>query len=64
MRSAKQKEMFEISDMRRREILLLKSVCPLVPLHTSVPGYFLGFKVLNFNIFWGMKVLWIFFGSS
>ena len=28
---AKQKEMFEISDLRRREILLLRSVCPFVP---------------------------------
>ena len=36
-------------------------------------GSFLGFKILNFNIFcgfqivntfWGMEVLWIFFGSS
>ena len=35
------------------------------------PGLFLGFKILNFNIFggfrklnifWGMKILWIFFG--
>ena len=33
-------------------------------------GYFLGFKILNFNIFrgfsneyfWGTKILWIFFG--
>ena len=24
-------------------------------------GYFLGFKILNFNIFWGMKILWKFF---
>ena len=33
MRGAKQKEMFEIeiSDLRRREILHLNSVCPCVP---------------------------------
>ena len=31
MRGAKQKEMFEISDLRRREILLLRSLCPFVP---------------------------------
>ena len=31
MRGTKQKEMFEISDLRRREILLLRSVCPFVP---------------------------------
>ena len=41
--------------------------------HTYVgSGYFLGFKILNFNIFWGfqknefffgMKILWIFFSG-
>ena len=31
MRSANQKEMFEISDLRRREILHLRSVCPFFP---------------------------------
>ena len=31
MRGAKQKEIFEISDLRRREILLLRSVCLFVP---------------------------------
>ena len=33
MRGAKQKEMFEIeiSDLRRREILHLRSLCPCVP---------------------------------
>ena len=30
MRGAKQKEMFEISDLRRREILHLRSVCQFV----------------------------------
>ena len=44
--------MFEISDLRRREILHLRSVCP--------PGdvgscYFLGLKILNFNIFGGFQ---------
>ena len=68
--------MFEISDMRRREILILRSVCPLVPQgggggggDTQIfsyilrPGLFFGFKILNFNIFGGMKILWIFFGG-
>ena len=43
-------------------------------IHTYAWGYFLGFKILNFNIFWGfqkkkkniflgMKILWIFFGG-
>ena len=66
MRGAKQKrEMFEISDLRRREILLY--------FHTYIgTGYFFWFKLLNFNflgffffrklnIFGGMKILWIFF---
>ena len=50
--------MFEISDLRRREILHLKSGCPFFPrgrgegvlwyFHTYVgSGYFLGFKILN-----------------
>ena len=30
MRGAKQKEMFEISDLRRRETLHLRSICPFV----------------------------------
>ena len=30
MKGAKQKEMFEISDLRRRETLYLRSVCPFV----------------------------------
>ena len=39
-------------------------------LYIRRPGYFFGFKILNFNIFWGfqkinifsgMKILWIFF---
>ena len=42
--------------------------------HTYVgSAYFFGFKILNFNIFWGfqknkfflgMKILWIFFGGN
>ena len=49
MRGAKQKEMFEISDLRRREILHLRS-------DTYVGlSYFLGFKILNFNIFGGFQ---------
>ena len=63
MRGAKLKEMFEISDLRRRETLHLRSV----RLSTSDGGV----KILNFNIFedfrkteyfWGMKILWIFLG--
>ena len=63
MRGAKQKEMFEISDLRR-EILHLRSVCfspGLIPgagvllyFHAYVgsgSGYFWGFKILNYNIF-------------
>ena len=44
MRGAKQKEMFEISDLRRRETLHLRSV----RLSTTDGG---GVKILNFNIF-------------
>ena len=59
MRGAKKKEMFEISDLRRREIFHLRSVCPFSPggggtlyFHTYIgSGYLLGFKNLNFNIF-------------
>ena len=47
MRGAKQKEMFEISDLKRREILHMSVRFP--PCVGS--GYFLGFKILNFNIF-------------
>ena len=82
MRGAKQTEMFEI--LRRREILHLRSVCPpgvcgrggggtLIFSYICWPRLFLGFKILNFNIFggfrklnifWGMKLLWIFFWGS
>ena len=55
MRGAKQKEMFEISDLRRREILHFRPVCPFVwYFHIFIGlGYLLGFKILNFNIFGG-----------
>ena len=64
MRGAKQKEMFEIqiSDLRRREIHHLRSVCPCVPqagectlifsyLHR--PVLFLGVENFEFQYFWG-----------
>ena len=48
MRGAKQKEMFEISDLRRR----VRSVCPFIPLLGGGGGgtlaIFGGFKILNF----------------
>ena len=61
MRGAKQKEMFEISDLRRR----VRSVCPFVPLCVCMVWggggtlifscirrlwLFLGLKFLNFNL--------------
>ena len=49
------KKMFEISDLRRREILHLRSVC-------VGSGYFLGFKILIFNIFGGFRKLNTFLG--
>ena len=62
MRGAKQKKIFEISDLRRK-ILHLMSVCPPPPppgvllyFHAYVgSGYFWGFKILNFNIFGGFQ---------
>ena len=51
MRGAKQKEMFEISDLRRRETLHLRSL----RLSTSDVGGVGGIKILNFNIFWGFQ---------
>ena len=68
MRGAKQKEMFEILDLRS-EILNLRSVCLSFPrggggggggvllyFHAHVDsGYFWGFKILNFNIFGGFQ---------
>ena len=76
MRGVKQKEIFEISDLRRKEILHLWSVCPFPPRGggggrgTLICSYIRGLKLLNFNIlggfqktehFKGMKILWIFF---
>ena len=73
MRGAKQKEMFEISDLRRR----VRSVCPFVPQcvcvcvwgggggGTLIFSYirrlwlFLGLKILNFNFF-----LFLFWGGG
>ena len=63
MRGAKQKEMFEISDLRR-EILHLRSVSLFPPLPGGVllyfhayvgSGYFGGFKILNLNIVGGFQ---------
>ena len=74
MRGAKQKEMFEISDLRRKEILHLRSVGLFFPgggggggvllyFNTYVgSGYFLGFKILNFNIFWVFQKIEYFCG--
>ena len=64
MRGANQKEMFEISDLRR-EILHLRSVCldTLIYFHAYVgSGYFWGFKILNFNVFGGFQKLEYFLG--
>ena len=47
MRGAKQKEMLEISDLRRR----VRSVCPFNPLWGDTLAIFGGFKILNFNFF-------------
>ena len=60
MRGAKQKEMFETSDLRRRESLHLRSVCPVARQGEGGGGgggggrgycdiFILG--ILNFNIF-------------
>ena len=76
MRGAKQKEMFEISDMRRREILLLRSVCPFVPQeggggdtqifsYLNRPGLFFWVQNFEFQYFWGYgDFVDIFLGSS
>ena len=64
MRGAKQKEMFEISDLRR-EILILRSVCSPPPPYINAnvgSGYFWGFKILNFNIFGGFQKTEYFWG--
>ena len=73
MRGAEQKEIFEISDLSKREILHLRSICSLFPRGGGGGGGdFLWFKILNLNIlgifrklniFGDIKILWIFFGS-
>ena len=74
MRGAKQKEMFEISDQRRREILLLRSVCPFVPRgggggddtlifsYIRKPGLFYGVQNFEFQYFLGFFRNRIFLG--
>ena len=73
MNGAKQKEMFEISDLRRREILHLRFVCLFPPggggggvllyFHAYVgSGCFWGFKILNFNILGGFQKTEYFWG--
>ena len=72
MRGAKQKKMLEMSGLRRKEILHLRFVCLFVPkaeggtlIFSCMRELFLGFKILNFNIFggfqkpeWDMKIFW------
>ena len=58
MTGAKQKEMFEISDLRRREILHLRSVSPFIPKWVGGGGG--GFS----DIFINTKALAIFEGSK
>ena len=64
MRGLKQKDMFKISDLRRRKILHLRPVCPLVPKAGEgvILIFSLGFKILNFKIFWGFQRTEYFFG--
>ena len=62
MRGAKQKKLFEISDLRR-EILHLRSGGVLLYFHAYVgSGYFAWFKILNFNIFGGFQKTVYFLG--
>ena len=67
MRGAKQKEIFEISDLRR-EILHLRSVCLFFPPGTLIFScirrlvLFLGVSILNFNIFGGFQKTEYFWG--
>ena len=66
MRGVKQKKMFEIeiSDLRRREIIYLRSVCPCVPLagrgtlifsYIRRPVLFFGVKNFEFQYFGGFS---------
>ena len=69
MRGAKQIEMFKISDLRRA-MLHLRSVClspspgggTLIFSCICRLGLFLGFKILNFNIFGGFQKTEYFWG--
>ena len=70
MRGAKQKEMFEISDLRR-EILHLRSVCPggwgggtLIFSCIRRLGLCLGVQNFEFQYFWGYEDFVDIFGSS
>ena len=66
MSGAKHKEVFEISDLRRREILHLRSVCPpgdgvLLYLHTYAGSdYFFGVQNSEFQYFFFFRKLNIF----
>ena len=72
MRGAKQKDMFDISDLRRREILHLMSVCLFFSpggrgysdIFIRCLGYLLGFKILNFIIFWVFQKTEYFWGCK
>ena len=67
MRSAKQKEMSEISDLRRMEILHLRSNCPwggwggysYIFIHTQARAIFF-IKNFEFQYSWGFSENWIF----
>ena len=69
MRGAKQKEMFEISDLRRRQILHLRFAASVrfSPWGKGEGGGTLIFSYSFFfrklNIFGGLKILWIFLGG-
>ena len=59
MRGVKQKEMFEISDLRRKEILHLWSVCPIPP-RAGGKGYsdmliHTWAQTFEFQYFWGFS---------
>ena len=74
MRGAKQKEMFEISDLRRSETLHLRSFCPpagrggggctLIFSYIRRLGLFFGVQKFEFQIFFGIfrKLHQIFLG--
>ena len=74
MRGAKQKEMFEISDLGRREILHLRSVCPfftqgggggrgsLIISYIRRLGLFFGVQNFEFQYFLGFQKTEFFWG--